>query len=75
MEKRGVNVDHATLKTLRAGRLHSSTLDLLVAVLSGVAGAFANARESIAKSLPGVAIAVALVPPLYGGNFLHICKR
>jgi uncharacterized membrane protein len=50
--------------TLRAGRLHSSTLDLLVAVLSGVAGAFANARESIAKSLPGVAIAVALVPPL-----------
>jgi len=47
-----------------AARLHPSTLDLLVAILSGVAGAFANARESIAKSLPGVAIAVALVPPL-----------
>ncbi len=46
------------------GRLHPSTLDLLVAVLSGVAGAFGNARENIAKSLPGVAIAVALVPPL-----------
>ncbi len=46
------------------GRLHPSTLDLLVAILSGVAGAFANARENIAKSLPGVAIAVALVPPL-----------
>ncbi len=46
------------------GRLHPSTLDLLVAVLSGVAGAYANARENIAKSLPGVAIAVALVPPL-----------
>jgi len=46
------------------GRLHPSTLDLLVAVLSGIAGAFANARENIAKSLPGVAIAVALVPPL-----------
>ncbi|MCK5828869.1 MAG: TIGR00341 family protein [Methylococcales bacterium] len=46
------------------GRLHPSTLDLLVAVLSGVAGAFANANENIAKSLPGVAIAVALVPPL-----------
>jgi uncharacterized hydrophobic protein (TIGR00271 family) len=46
------------------GRLHPSTLDLLVALLSGVAGAFANARENIAKSLPGVAIAVALVPPL-----------
>ncbi len=47
-----------------AGRLHPSTLDLLVAILSGIAGAFANARENIAKSLPGVAIAVALVPPL-----------
>ncbi len=46
------------------GRLHPSTLDLLVAVLSGIAGAFGNARENIAKSLPGVAIAVALVPPL-----------
>lgn len=46
------------------GRLHPSTLDLLVAVLSGVAGAFANVRENVAKSLPGVAIAVALVPPL-----------
>ena len=46
------------------GRLHPSTLDLLVAVLSGIAGAFANTRENIAKSLPGVAIAVALVPPL-----------
>lgn len=47
-----------------AGRLNPSILDLLVAVLSGVAGAFANSRENIAKSLPGVAIAVALVPPL-----------
>jgi len=47
-----------------SGRLHPSTLDLLVAVISGIAGAFANARENIAKSLPGVAIAVALVPPL-----------
>jgi len=46
------------------GRLNPSILDLLVAVLSGVAGAFANSRENIAKSLPGVAIAVALVPPL-----------
>lgn len=45
-------------------RLHPSTLDLLVAVFSGIAGAMAQARESIAKSLPGVAIAVALVPPL-----------
>ncbi|MDP2097563.1 MAG: DUF389 domain-containing protein [Methylobacter sp.] len=45
-------------------RLHPTTLDLLVAIFSGIAGAFAHTRESIAKSLPGVAIAVALVPPL-----------
>ena len=46
------------------GRLHPSLLDLLVALLSGVAGAYANAKEQVAKSLAGVAIAVALVPPL-----------
>ncbi|MBY8965584.1 DUF389 domain-containing protein [Algiphilus sp. NNCM1] len=45
-------------------RLEPSLLDLAVAVFSGVAGAYAYARESVMKSLPGVAIAVALVPPL-----------
>lgn len=45
-------------------RLAPSLLDLGVAVFSGVAGAYAYARESVMKSLPGVAIAVALVPPL-----------
>ncbi len=39
-------------------------LDLGIAVVSGVAGAYAHAREEIAKTLAGVAIAVALVPPL-----------
>ena len=47
-----------------AGRLQPSLLDLGVAVGSGIAGAYAHARESVMKSLPGVAIAVALVPPL-----------
>lgn len=46
------------------GRLHASLLDLGVAVVSGIAAAYAYARESVMKSLPGVAIAVALVPPL-----------
>lgn len=45
-------------------RLHPSLLDLVVALLSGMAGAYANAKEEVAKSLAGVAIAVALVPPL-----------
>jgi uncharacterized hydrophobic protein (TIGR00271 family) len=45
-------------------RMSPTLLDLLVAVVSGVACAYANSREEIAKSLAGVAIAVALVPPL-----------
>lgn len=46
------------------GRLNPNLLDLMVAIFSGIAGAYANAREEVAKSLAGVAIAVALVPPL-----------
>lgn len=46
------------------GRLNPNLLDLMVAVFSGIAGAYANSKEEIAKSLAGVAIAVALVPPL-----------
>lgn len=45
-------------------RMSPTLLDLFVAVLSGIAGAYAHSREEIAKSLAGVAIAVALVPPL-----------
>ncbi|OIP53949.1 MAG: TIGR00341 family protein [Helicobacteraceae bacterium CG2_30_36_10] len=46
------------------GRLNPNILDLIVAIVSGVAGAYANAKSEIAKSLAGVAIAVALIPPL-----------
>jgi uncharacterized hydrophobic protein (TIGR00271 family) len=45
-------------------RLSPTLLDLSVAIISGIAGAYAHAKEEIAKSLAGVAIAVALVPPL-----------
>lgn len=45
-------------------RLQPSLLDLGVAIVSGMAAAYAHAKESVLKSLPGVAIAVALVPPL-----------
>jgi len=38
--------------------------DLVVALAAGVAGAYATARPDVSSSLPGVAIAVALVPPL-----------
>jgi uncharacterized membrane protein len=45
-------------------RLNPNILDLMVAIISGAAGAYAHAKSEIAKSLAGVAIAVALIPPL-----------
>ncbi len=45
-------------------RLSPNLIDLGVAILSGIAGAYAHARQEVARSLAGVAIAVALVPPL-----------
>ncbi len=39
-------------------------LDLVVAMASGGAGAYALSRVDIADALPGVAIAISLVPPL-----------
>lgn len=47
-----------------SARLRPTLLDLGVAIISGIAGAYASARAQVAKSLAGVAIAVALVPPL-----------
>lgn len=47
-----------------SARLSPTLLDLGVAVIAGIAGAYAHAREEVARSLAGVAIAVALVPPL-----------
>ncbi len=38
--------------------------DLFIALAAGGAGAFATVREDVSASLPGVAIAVALIPPL-----------
>ncbi len=45
-------------------RVQPTLLDLLIALAAGGAGAFAVSRTDVADSLPGVAIAVALVPPL-----------
>lgn len=45
-------------------RTNPNLLDLIIALAAGAAGAFANTRKRIADALPGVAIAVALVPPL-----------
>jgi uncharacterized hydrophobic protein (TIGR00271 family) len=45
-------------------RIAPNITDLIVALAAGAAGAFAFSRDDIADSLPGVAIAIALVPPL-----------
>lgn len=45
-------------------RIKPNIIDLGIAVISGAAGAYAFSKEEIAKTLAGVAIAVALVPPL-----------
>lgn len=45
-------------------------LDLMAALATGVAGAYAIARRDVSDTLPGVAIAVSLVPPLANGGIL-----
>lgn len=46
------------------GRTQPGLLDLMVALASGAAGAYALARKEVSAALPGVAIAAALMPPL-----------
>ena len=45
-------------------RIRPTLIDLVIALAAGAAGAFAKTRRNVADALPGVAIAVALVPPL-----------
>lgn len=47
-----------------ASRVNPRLIDLLAAVATGAAGAFAQCREDVSDTLPGVAIAISLVPPL-----------
>lgn len=43
--------------------------DLAVALAAGAAGAYATSRPDVSAALPGVAVAVALVPPLAAAGF------
>ncbi|MDY7003297.1 MAG: TIGR00341 family protein [Cyanobacteriota bacterium] len=55
------------LKTVRpevTARAYPTLIDLGVALAAGAAGAYAKCRRKVADALPGVAISVALVPPL-----------
>ena len=45
-------------------RTQPTLIDMLIAFAAGAAGAYATVDRRVSSSLPGVAIAVALVPPL-----------
>lgn len=45
-------------------RTSPTLLDLAIALAAGAAGAYALSRDDVSDSLPGVAVAIALVPPL-----------
>ena len=58
------SIDIRVTGTEMFSRAFPTLLDLGVAMAAGAAGAFVMSRESIKNSVAGVAIAVALVPPL-----------
>lgn len=53
-----------TITEQMENRIAPNLFDLGVAISAGIAAAIALTRRSVADSLPGVAIAVAIVPPL-----------
>ena len=54
----------AATNTQVAGRVSPRLIDLLAALGTGVVGSVALVRRDISDTLPGVAIAISLVPPL-----------
>lgn len=57
------SIDTATNSQI-LGRTSPTILDLVTAVAAGAAGAYGLSRPDVSDSLPGVAIAISLVPPL-----------
>lgn len=57
-------LDGFATNTQVAGRINPRLIDLLAALATGTVGAFALVRSDISDTLPGVAIAISLVPPL-----------
>ncbi len=47
-----------------ASRVSPGIIDLVAALATGIVGAFAVVRSDVSDTLPGVAIAISLVPPL-----------
>jgi uncharacterized hydrophobic protein (TIGR00271 family) len=46
------------------GRIKPSVLDMIVAIISGIAAAYVKNNQKLSATIAGVAIAVALVPPI-----------
>ncbi len=57
-----INLRNVTPEIL--ARVQPTLIDLLVAIAAGAAGAYSKPHPKISDAFPGVAIAVALVPPL-----------
>jgi uncharacterized hydrophobic protein (TIGR00271 family) len=55
---------HWELSTQITSRAGPNILDLFIALFAGISAAFAIVRPQLSGALPGVAIAVALVPPV-----------
>lgn len=58
-----VSIDVAS-NTQIASRTNPTMLDLFIAMAAGAAGAYGLSRQDVSDSLPGVAVAISLVPPL-----------
>ena len=54
----------ATTSSQVAGRIQPRLIDLVAALATGAVGSFALVRSDVSDTLPGVAIAISLVPPL-----------
>ena len=57
-------VGSRTLNPEIISRTNPTLIDLGIALGAGIAAAFAYTRQSVADTLPGTAVALALVPPL-----------
>src|SRR5271169_1922522 len=60
----GISTRHLVIGSEILNRTAPSLLDLLIALVGGIAGAFAFLSSSLSSVIVGVAIATALVPPL-----------
>ena len=58
----GLGISHVQSEI--TGRTSPNLIDLGIAIAAAVAGSFSMTRKQLSNSIAGVAIAVALVPPL-----------